>query len=247
MGQLGGDPASERGAAAQRVLLYSLEVSLKLLHPFMPFVTESVWQRLPRAADAPDSLMITSWPKSQSDPAARDEKAEEWFAKMCSMVTAIRNARVKHGVVPKERVALTLWFNDPAFREALLSELSVLAWLARADLEHLEVSAFDGRGETPTGVVRTVVSEDLEFDMPVPENEVDYDAEVARLSKQLATLTSQLENTEKKITPSFLEKANPVARDKILQKRDELSQMKAAVEGQLDDMKAKAAQASGST
>merc|ERR1712018_634567 len=93
----------------------------------------------------------------------------------------------------------------------------------------------------------TVVSEDLEIDMPVAEKEVDYDAEVARLSKQLATLASQLENTEKKITPSFLEKANPVARDKILQKRDDLSQMKAAVEVQLNDTKAKALRAQGGT
>lgn len=246
--QLGGDPASSRGVTAQRVLLHSLEISLKLLHPFMPFVTEAVWQRLPHAAvNDVDSLMITAWPKADSGSGLRDEEAEGWFTKMCSMVTAIRNARAKQGVAPKERIALTLWCSDPAFREALLSELCVVAWLARADENQIEVLAFDGRGETPPGVVRTVVSEDLEIDFPVAEKEVDYEAEVARLSKQLSTVTSQLENTENKITPSFLEKANPVAREKILQKRDELSQMKAAVQVQLEEMKTKMLQAVGST
>jgi len=240
---LGGDPASARGFTAQRVLLNALEVALRLLHPFMPFVTEAVWQRLPRAAGAADSLMISPWPSPACAGGVRDEEAEAWFAKMCSAVTAIRNARAKHSVPTKERVALTFYAQDPGFREALLKELAAVAWFTKADPDKIEVLEFDRRQETPQGVVRTVVSEELEVDMPVAEEEVDVATEVARLGKQLATLSSQLESTEKKITPAFLEKANPTAREKILQKRDDLAQMKAAVEEQLQDMKSKMAAA----
>merc|ERR550514_2047991 len=77
-GHLGGDPSSPQGLVSQRVLLYALEVSLKLLHPFMPFVTEAVWQRLPREAEA-----------------------EGWFDKTCATVTQIRNTRAKHDIPPK--------------------------------------------------------------------------------------------------------------------------------------------------
>merc|ERR1719450_487365 len=60
-GHLGGDPSSPNGLISQWVLLYILETSLKLLHPFMPFVTEAVWQRLPHTASSPASLMISPW------------------------------------------------------------------------------------------------------------------------------------------------------------------------------------------
>jgi len=234
---LGGDAASAEGAISQRVLLYALEVSLKLLHPFMPFVTEAVWQRLPRGESAAPSLMISPWTESNSGALVRDEGAEGWYTKMCNLVSQIRNTRAEHNIPPKERVPLTFWCDDAAFQEALQAESSAMAWLARADAERIEVGAFGGRGTAAEGVVRTVVSEDLEVDMPVPEAAVDVEKEVQRLTKQLDWITGQLESTEKKITPSFLEKAPPFARDKVLQKKEELSQQKVAVAGQLEELR----------
>eukprot|EP00435_Cladocopium_sp_Y103_P005946 s3937_g1.t3 len=94
---LGGNPNSAEAATSQKVLLYLLEVSLKLLHPFMPFVTEAVWQRLPRSASSPDSLMISPWPKMS---AAHDAEAEGWFEKFCAVTSAVRNARAEQGIPP---------------------------------------------------------------------------------------------------------------------------------------------------
>jgi len=234
---LGGDPASAEAAVAQRVLLYALEVSLQLLHPFMPFVTEAVWQRLPRGAGAPASLMVSAWPDAAAAGEVRDLEAEGWFAKVCTLVSQIRNTRAEHNVAPKERVPLTFWCQDAAFREALQRERPAVAWLARAELERIEVEAFAARGAVPAGSVRTTVSEGLEIDMPVPEETVDVEKELQRLTKQLDWITGQLASTEKKITPAFLERANPVARDKALQKRDELQQQKQSVAAQLEELR----------
>jgi len=237
-GHLGGDPASARGLVSQRVLLYVLDVSLKLLHPFMPFVTEAVWQRLPHAASSPASLMISPWLDASAGALPRDPEAERWFAKMCTLVSQIRNTRSEHEIALKERVPLTFWCNDAGFQKALEDERPAVAWLARGDLEQIKVQAFNGRvAETPEGSVRTVVAEDLEVDMPVPEKTLDLGKELQRLNKQLETISSQLETTKRKITPSFLEKANPVARDKIIQKRDDLQQQQDAVVAQLEEIR----------
>jgi len=242
--QLGGDPESRRGAIAQRVLLFSLDTSLRLLHPFMPFVTEAIFQRLPRVdALGRSSLMIAPWVDLQGGIAgARDVDAEAWFTKLCTAVTAVRNARAKHEIPPKERVALQFWCADDRFADALKSELTAIAWLARADLERVVVKSYCDKGETPAGVVRIVVSEELDIDMPVKEQQVDLTKEVLRLGKQLKILASQLEGVENKITPSFLQKANPIAREKILKKRNDLALTKEAVETQLRDLEAMAKQ-----
>ncbi|CAE7307852.1 EMB2247 [Symbiodinium natans] len=101
-------------ATAQKVLLYLLEVSLKLLHPFMPFVTEAVWQRLPRTKSSPQSLMISAWPQPATQ---RDMEAEGWFAKLTALTSAVRNARAEQGIAPKERPPLTFWCSDAGFQD----------------------------------------------------------------------------------------------------------------------------------
>eukprot|EP00913_Durusdinium_trenchii_P017089 g16072.t1 len=186
---LGGDPKSSEAATSQKVLLYLLEVSLKLLHPFMPF---AVWQRLPRDAPSPESLMICPWPRMSS---ATDVEAEGWFEKLCGLTSAVRNARAEQGIPPKERVALTFWCADASFQdtiwrkvfmelqEALKAESSALAWLARADPDKIEARAMSERpSEMPSGCIRVVVSEEIEVDLPVPEKEIDVEKEPKKFS-----------------------------------------------------------------
>lgn len=73
--------------------------------------------------------------------------------------------------------------------------------------------------------------------MPVPQQQVDVEKELQRLNKQLDQVSGLLESTEKQITPQFLERANPTARAKIMQKRYDLRQQKVAIEAQLQDLK----------
>eukprot|EP00929_Paragymnodinium_shiwhaense_P029777 TRINITY_DN16_c0_g2_i1.p1 TRINITY_DN16_c0_g2~~TRINITY_DN16_c0_g2_i1.p1 ORF type:complete len:1228 (-),score=376.27 TRINITY_DN16_c0_g2_i1:100-3783(-) len=245
---LGGDPASARGKQARQVLLYSLEMTLRLLHPFMPFVTEAVWQRLPRnkgdaaaAASVPESLMLNAWPVVKDIP--RDQDAESWFAKLCTLVSAVRNARAQQDIPPKERVALNIRCGDAALKAALQSEGGVIAWVSRADPERVTVEDLTP-ADVPAGFIRIVVDEQVEVDMSMPQKTaVDFEKELARLRKQLTWVTGQLEGTEKKITPQFLERANPTAREKIMQKRDDLRQQKVTVAAQLKELEDQSQQA----
>jgi len=91
--------------------------------------------------------------------------------------------------------------------------------------------------ETPEGCIRIVASEELEVDMPVPKKEIDVEKEMQRLQKQLDQVTAMLENTERKITPQFLERANPAAKEKTLQKRDELKQQQEAIGAQVAELR----------
>jgi valyl-tRNA synthetase len=242
--QLGGDPSSATGAVSQRVLLHVLEVSLQLLHPFMPYVTEAVWQRLPRGSFSPTSLMITPW-LDLSSGALSDQNAEYCFDRMCSIVSKVRNARAEQEVAPKEKVALTIWCEDQELARALQEEKAVIAWLTKADVDQTEARPLKERGEgTPDGVVRSVVADGLEFDMLPPEKEVDVEKELQRLNKQLDFVNGMLAKSEKQITPTFLEKAPKAAVDKALAKKEEYGQQKAALLVQLEDLQSAGKQAS---
>jgi C4-type Zn-finger protein len=241
--QLGGDPSGPAGAISQRVLLHVLEVSLQLLHPFMPYVTEAVWQRLPRGSSSPTSLMITPW-LDLSSGALSDQNAEQYFDRMCSIVSKVRNARAEQEVAPKEKVALTLWCEDRELAQAMQEEKAVIAWLTKADVDQTEARCLEERGEgTPDGVVRGVVADGLEFDMLPPEKEVDVEKELQRLNKQLDFVNGMLAKSEKQITPTFLERAPKPAVDKALAKKEEYEQQKAALLVQLEDLQGTGKQA----
>ncbi|CAK0824213.1 unnamed protein product [Prorocentrum cordatum] len=106
----------------------------------MPYVTEAVWQRLPRGSSSPASLMITPW-LDLSGGALSDQNAEYCFDRMCSIVSKVRNARAEQEVAPKEKVALTIWCEDLELARALQEEKAVIAHLTKADVDHTEERA----------------------------------------------------------------------------------------------------------
>jgi hypothetical protein len=204
----------------------------------MPFITEAVWQRLPRDASSASSLMVSAWPDLRdASIMTRDMEAEGWFASFCTAVSQIRAVRAEKAIPPKERVPLTFWCADVGMQKALESEQAVIAWVARADLEKVSVQSFEARVGASEDVARISISDRLEVDMQLPEQSpVDLEKELARLRKQLNQLTAQLESQEKKITPSFLERAAPAAKEKIIQKAEDLRQQKIEVAGQLEKL-----------
>jgi len=174
---------------------------------------------------------------SQDDKKFRDAEAESWFATMCTTVSKIRNVRAEQDIKSKVRLPLSFWSNDAGLRAALEAENGVIAWNARADPEQICVKEFEGRGEVPQSTARIVVADGLEVDIPLPEAQpMDMGKEIARLNKQLTFLTSQLETNQKKITPTFLEKAPAAAKEKALQKVESLKQEKQSVEDQLKEL-----------
>src|SRR5262249_37383796 len=97
----GEDPAAR--ARAQGVLLEVLETTLRLLHPFMPFITEEIWQRLPKSRTAPASIMIARYPRVQKRH--RNAQAEAEISPVMAVISGIRNLRSEFQIPPSRTLA----------------------------------------------------------------------------------------------------------------------------------------------
>jgi len=119
-----------RAGAARQVLATVLESTLRLLHPFMPFITEEIWQRLPRAEGAPASIMVAPWPSPQPD--WRDEAVEVEMSLVMMVTDAVRSMRADAGLGPGDKVAVTI--ASPVIEVAPIigEHEAAIAMLARA-------------------------------------------------------------------------------------------------------------------
>ncbi|MCU0508099.1 MAG: valine--tRNA ligase [Anaerolineae bacterium] len=205
--------APEQKAAAQAVLVKVLDESLRLLHPFIPFVTEETWGYLKQAAGDeswPDALIIAPWPR----PANRDESAEADMALIMDMVRAIRNARAEYDVKPGQQLAANIAAGD---RLRLLTEQSeILRSLARLDPARLTIAA----DLAAPAQALTLVTGAVTTYLPLTEL-IDLDAERGRLGKELAETEAQLERSRALLEGPFAARA-PAAvvqreRDKLVE------------------------------
>ncbi|HJW84416.1 MAG TPA: valine--tRNA ligase, partial [Anaerolineae bacterium] len=124
-------PARQR---TQSILVHVLDQSLRLLHPFMPFVTEEIWQHLKQAAGDkqwPAALIVAPWPQ----PGPADADAEGDMALVMEAIRAVRNARAEYGVKPETRLAALIASGDKAaLFESQRAEIAQLARIARDGL-----------------------------------------------------------------------------------------------------------------
>jgi len=182
--RLYGDDLRAR-ATAQQVLVYVLEQTLRLLHPFMPFVTEEIWQYLPQDGDIsmPEALMVTPWPEAGEI----DEEAEASMALVMEAIRAIRNARAEYEVMPGRRITAMI-AAGPHYYDTFASQHDVLTRLARIDPEHLVIAA-----TLPIKMEKVVslVVGNVEIYLPLA-GMVDLDAERERLGKDLAQVEEQI-------------------------------------------------------
>ena len=126
----GDDPAA--AAQARRTLVYVLDSCLRLLHPFMPFITEELWQRLPHKGD---SLMVAAWPQLADQELPVDAEAIVQFEAVQGLVRAVRNARAEYRVEPGKKVTATFAAGGVAaeLMGVLETELDAIATLAKIE------------------------------------------------------------------------------------------------------------------
>jgi valyl-tRNA synthetase len=137
-------------ATARRVLVHVLDRTLRMLHPFMPFVTEAAWQHLPDR-DA-NSLMITDWPAESNTPP--DEVAESQMELMIELIRAVRNIRSEYNVEPGKRIPATIVAGDHL--QTLERHSNIISTLARLDEAQLTITAT--LAQQPAQSVSQVVS-----------------------------------------------------------------------------------------
>ncbi len=170
--------------AARQTLAYVLERALRLLHPFMPFVTEELWQRLPHAGE---SIMVAPWP--QPDAARIDEEAEREFGFLMEAIRAVRNARAEAGVEPARWIQAIVY--PGSHRRAFQDSEGVFRFLARIASDGL--SYVEELLEAPRQVVSLIVDDAVIY-LPL-RGMLDIEAERQRLQRELEELLAELERT----------------------------------------------------
>ncbi|XP_040953642.1 valine--tRNA ligase, chloroplastic/mitochondrial 2 [Gossypium hirsutum] len=168
---------------AQTVLLYVFEKILKLLHPFMPFVTEELWQALPNRREA---LIISSWPQTSLP---RSTHLVKRFENLQALTRAVRNARAEYSVEPAKRITVSIVGSEEVI-QYISEEKEVLALLSKLDLDNIHFA--DSPPEDAKQSVHLIASEGLEAYLPLADM-VDISAKVQRLTKRLSKMQTEYE------------------------------------------------------
>ncbi len=214
-----GEPGQKR--AAQWVAWRVLECALRLLHPFMPFVTEELWQRLPGAGE---SVMKAQWPSPADFD--RDAAAEQEMELVQSVTVGIRAARSEHGIPPGSKLDAVL-VCAPGAREVLERRGAYVETMAG-------LSGMSFAGEPPDGGYgMRVVVEGAEAYL-ASESGVNAAEEIDRLGRRLAKVEADLErSTAKLASDGFLAKAPPEIIAKEREKEAELREQRDKLSAQI--------------
>ena len=183
---------------AQNVLCYVLIEKLKLLHPFMPFITEEIYQALPHTAeDKGEFIMLQKWPEYRAELSFPQE--EEAMGLIIDAITAIRARRNEMNVAPSKKVHYTI---ATAHADTFARGISFFKRLASAS----DVTVADANIPTPDGSIE-VVTHAARVLMPLAEL-VDFEKELARIAKEKANAEKQLAGIENKLSnQGFIAKA----------------------------------------
>ncbi|CCZ45868.1 valine--tRNA ligase [Firmicutes bacterium CAG:129] len=183
---------------AQNVLCYVLIETLKLLHPFMPFITEEIYQALPHTAeDKGEFIMLQKWPEYRDELSFPRE--EEAMGLIIDAITAIRAHRNEMNVAPSKKVHYTI---ATAHADTFARGISFFKRLASAS----DVTVADANIPTPDGSIE-VVTHAARVLMPLAEL-VDFEKELARIVKEKANAEKQLAGIENKLSnQGFIAKA----------------------------------------
>jgi len=218
--RLNGEDA-EAKIGAQKVLLYVLVEILKLLHPFMPFITEEIWQALPHEGE---SLMIEKYPEF-TDALAFPED-EQNFETIMNAIRAVRSRRAEMNVPPSKKSNLIIATEKCDVFESGRVYISKLAYASGVEITTEAPASVDG--------MVSVVTNEARMFMPMAEL-VDLDKERARIRKELEKAQKDLDMQEKKLSnQGFLAKAP----EKIVQQeREKAERARALIENLTESLK----------
>jgi valyl-tRNA synthetase len=195
----GEDLASKR--TAQQVLATVLETILRLLHPWMPHVTEEVWQLLTQANQ---TTSISVQPYPTPDPSWVNPQLEREFGLVTQVITSLRNLRAEAGLKPHQTIAALLVTEDPEEQRILTAAQAYIRELAK--VESLEIA---GSLATEPKQVAAAVVGTVQVLVPLA-GLVDVEALRAKLQKDLAKLEKEAQGIRTRLeNPNFLSRANP--------------------------------------
>ena len=211
--------ADDSYIAAEQVLLYVLDQILRLLHPFMPYVTEEIWQTIPHEGE---TVMLSEYPTYKPELDFPEEEAE--MRRVMEAIRAIRNRRSEMNVPPSRKAKV---YVATKFADTFKNGSAFIEKLASAN--GVEVADnFDIDGAV------TVVTADAKIYIPMDEL-VDKKAELERLGKELAAVEKRLAQSEGKLNnQGFVSKAPAAVIEKVkgqaAKEREKIALIKAAID-----------------
>lgn len=201
-------PVFQSGTDAEKTetrhtLAHTIEIALRALHPYMPFITEELWQKVPRSSAAPVTIALAPYPTSAAgldDPAAERE-----METLMAVVSAARSVRSEHDLPSSARVPLTLRSQDPRTLMMLGEQATLIASLVRVD-GTLVIEATSAE-RPPASVL--CVAKDVEVFARL-RGLIDPAKEAGRIERSLRRLEKELSGLDKRLqNPSFVSKAPP--------------------------------------
>ena len=210
--------------STQKVLLFVLERILKLLHPFMPFITEEIWQKIPHEGE---SIMVSAWPEEFD--LEEDLETRNRMERLMGVITAIRNIRGEMGVPPSRRIKAILRSENPQILKELQEEgeyIKSLSLLRELDL-------LEG-GEAPKAS-STAITHGVEVYIPLSELVPEPEKELQRLRKELKKVEDDIAFLSRKLQdPSFLQRAPKEVVQKEKEKLEERLNVKEKLQMRLN-------------
>ncbi|NBJ16777.1 MAG: valine--tRNA ligase [Dehalobacter sp. 4CP] len=215
---------SER-QTAQRILFEVLEGTMRLLHPFMPFLTEEIWQHLPIKGK---TIMLSSWPQVEG---YRNEQVEKDMNVLMDIIRAVRNIRAEMGVVPGRRADILLIAPEKEMLAVLQNGLEDIRQLAVAEnitiLQQMENKPPQSASAVLTGVAVYVPLKGL----------LDLDKEVAKVRKEIENMIKEQKRLEDKLgNPGFTSKAPEEVVQKEREKLDDIMARMRSLKLRLSDL-----------
>ena len=233
-----GDASPARDAARSR-LITVLEQALRLLHPFMPFITEELWQQLPGVGEHllhpayrgnEPTIMLAAYPTV--DEGLIDERAEAEMQSLIELVSRVRSIRAEMNIKPSEQLRILVGAPDEGLRAVFESGAGQIARLARAS-EVVVTAQLD----VPRASARAVLGGGAEVAVPL-EGVIDFEQETARLRREQEKLETEAGRLETQLgNPQFTERAPAEKVEGLRQRVADIAQRTKALEQTLEALR----------
>ena len=229
------DEITSGDAAGTTRIITILEIALRMLHPFMPYLTEELWLKLPGTGkellhkaygNADATIMLTSFPPG--DPAGIDERAEGEMQFVIELIKKVRNIRSEMNIKPSDRVPVHVAVSEEQRQIAIANEAQILKLARVSDLVLADTL------EVPRASARAVITGGAEIAIPL-EGLIDFDKERERLKIQLGKLDVEMQRIGGQLSnANFVERAPAEKVRELRERSEELEQQIKVLDANLE-------------
>ncbi len=225
--RLYGKETEKSKITAQYVLAKTLRQTMELLHPFMPFITEEIWQLLPHQGE---TIMLSQWPQGKEEELS--EKIEQQMSTIMEVIKAVRNLRSEMNVAPGKKAELILMAQVPEIKAVLEAGEQYINNLGNVS----QLTIRESSTEKPEQAVTAIVS-GVEVYLPLRDL-IDITKELERLEKENTNLDKEIFRLEKKLSnQGFISKAPQEVVEKEKLKLQDYQAKKEAVLGRISSLR----------